>query len=59
MDINMPQMDGYQTTDMILGLAKNGIIQRPIIVACTAYSDHETKSKCYEIGMSYYLNKPV
>ena len=52
-------MNGYQTTELIFDLVDKQIIQRPIIVACTAYSDIETKNKCYQIGMSYFLNKPV
>ncbi|CAD8053324.1 unnamed protein product [Paramecium primaurelia] len=54
MDVNMPMMDGFQATEQILKLDDNFII-----VACTAFTDVETKAKCYSVGMKYYINKPV
>ncbi|CAK74213.1 unnamed protein product (macronuclear) [Paramecium tetraurelia] len=55
MDINMPLMDGYETTQKLISRYGNQIK----IIACTAYTDSETKQRCYDIGMSYFLNKPV
>ncbi|CAD8180658.1 unnamed protein product [Paramecium pentaurelia] len=54
MDVNMPIMDGFQATEQILKFDNDNII-----VACTAFSDVETKTKCYSVGMKYYINKPV
>ncbi|CAD8207334.1 unnamed protein product [Paramecium octaurelia] len=56
MDINMPIMDGFATTKAIIEKYKN---DAPIIIACTAFTDSETKQYCYEIGMSHYISKPV
>lgn len=54
MDINMPIMDGFLATEKILSYdSKN------VIIACTAFTDIETKSKCYNVGMKYFLNKPI
>ncbi|CAD8085693.1 unnamed protein product [Paramecium sonneborni] len=54
MDVNMPIMDGFQATEQI-----QKFDDRNIIVACTAFTDVETKTKCYSVGMKYYINKPV
>ncbi|CAD8112089.1 unnamed protein product [Paramecium sonneborni] len=56
MDINMPIMDGFASTKAILEKYKQ---DAPIIIACTAFTDSETKQYCYEIGMSHFINKPV
>ena len=40
MDINMPIMDGFATTRAIIEKYKN---DAPIIIACTAFTDSETK----------------
>ncbi|CAD8083224.1 unnamed protein product [Paramecium sonneborni] len=54
MDVNMPIMDGFQATEQIIKFN-----DKNIIVACTAFTDVETKTKCYSVGMKYYINKPV
>ncbi|CAK65023.1 unnamed protein product (macronuclear) [Paramecium tetraurelia] len=56
MDINMPIMDGYVTTKAILNKYKAG---SPKIIACTAFTDSQTRQGCYEVGMSHFINKPV
>lgn len=53
MDINMPILDGLQAS---LEIKKFCNI---IIIACTAFSDNETRNSCYANGMDYYLQKPV
>lgn len=53
MDINMPIMDGVEASKQI----KKRFT--PVIIACTAYTDNETKDRCYSNGMDYYLAKPV
>ncbi|CAD8183292.1 unnamed protein product [Paramecium octaurelia] len=55
MDINMPLMNGYETSRNLISLYGNQFK----IIACTAYTDSDTKQQCYDIGMSYFLNKPV
>lgn len=54
MDIQMPQMDGYQTTQAIRGTLKSEV---PII-ALTAHSMIKEKGRCLAMGMNDYLSKP-
>ncbi|MDR0647294.1 MAG: response regulator [Puniceicoccales bacterium] len=59
MDINMPEMDGYETTQRIrageCGLEKSGL---PII-GFTAYALKETRAQCLSVGMNALLTKPL
>lgn len=49
-------MDGFTATTAIIQKYKIGA---PSIIACTAFTDSDTKQRCYEIGMKFYLTKPV
>ena len=53
MDINMPKINGYDTTKMI---RQNGITTP--IIALTAYSKDEISDKVFESGMNDILIKP-
>lgn len=57
MDVQMPQVDGYQATTQIRRLdePKNKIP----IVAITAHALPGDREKCIEIGMNDYLSKPI
>ncbi|ODS87474.1 MAG: hypothetical protein ABS44_10925 [Chryseobacterium sp. SCN 40-13] len=54
MDIQMPEMDGYETTRIIRNEMK---LNLPII-AITAHSTENEKEKCLKIGMNECLSKP-
>lgn len=54
MDLQMPEMDGFETTTYI---RRNLNLSMPII-AMTASALRNEKIKCLELGMDEYLNKP-
>ena len=55
MDLQMPVMDGITATEKAI---KKLNVTSPI-VACTANIEAETQDKCFEVGMSAFLTKPI
>jgi len=55
MDVQMPEMDGYQTTQYI----KENFTEQPIILAMTANAMDGDKDKCLNAGMDDYISKPI
>ena len=58
MDIQMPIMDGYETTERIRALPDRSRAHIPII-AMTANAFKEDRIKAAESGMDAYITKPV
>ncbi len=57
MDIQMPNMDGYETTKAIRSMTDTAITDIPII-AMTANAFKEDVDKCMEVGMNAHIPKP-
>lgn len=58
MDIQMPEMDGYEATKAIREKEMASGIHIPII-ALTANATEHDRNKCLEYGMDDFLSKPI
>ncbi len=60
MDVQMPEMDGLETTRAIVNNWKQGkLINKPMIVAMTANAMQGDREICLVAGMDDYLSKPI
>lgn len=55
MDVQMPELDGFEATSRIRNLS----IAQPRIVAMTANAMAEDREQCLSCGMNDYLSKPL
>ena len=58
MDIQMPNMDGYQATQCIRHLDDKKKAEIPII-AMTANAFEEDKKRAFDAGMNEHIAKPI
>ncbi len=56
MDVQMPEMDGYDATRKIREIETG---KKTPIIALTAGSMRADKEKCYEAGMDDFVSKPI
>lgn len=57
LDIQMPQMDGFETAKIVKSRVKTRDI--PIIFLTAAYQSEEFKKKGFDVGAADYLTKPI
>lgn len=59
MDVQMPEMDGFEASTIITELIAQGQISDIPIVALTANAMTGDRERCLEAGMCDYLTKPI
>ncbi|MEW5909150.1 MAG: response regulator, partial [Thermodesulfobacteriota bacterium] len=59
MDVQMPEMDGFEATKSIRSLSSNLLNRDVPIIAMTAHAFKEDRDQCLNAGMNDYIAKPI
>ncbi|MCP5174534.1 MAG: response regulator [Moraxellaceae bacterium] len=59
MDCEMPEQDGYQTTQYMREFEQQQRLRPICVVALTAYVQEHQQQRCFEAGMNDFLSKPL
>ena len=59
MDCQMPEMDGYEATDLIRNWERDHDLRHLPIIALTANATTNDVQKCLKAGMDAYCSKPI
>ena len=59
MDVQMPEMDGFETTRRIRDVTSSVLDHRIPVIALTAYALAGDRDRCLRAGMNGYLSKPI
>jgi len=59
MDCQMPLMNGYEATEVLVSMFKEGELKEIPIIGCSGYQDPEHIEKCKESGMNDVISKPI
>jgi CheY-like chemotaxis protein len=58
MDVQMPELNGFEATSAIRASEQQSVRRTPI-VALTAHAMAGDRERCLEAGMDAYISKPV
>ena len=59
MDIQMPEMDGFEATSIIRNPDSNVLDHNIPIIAMTAHAMSDDRERCLKAGMDDYISKPI